>query len=259
MSQETATFKKELVKLDSAQSTMQNAYQAVHAFILDPKKFLTDREEFLQLLGDFQGKLVMLAELATEPMPGLPTPNPYVAANGAGEIEEEAENEKTFTLPKALVVVMSIGISGVVVQQKLLPPIALVGVVALGLGFTFYHQLSDLIETLMKKKVEEEDEKGKLLEDWITQSLDRIRQKYMGARLVVMFQNQGKDSLPEHMTHGVDPVLYDRSAYFKETLSVEFLSRIGKIMSKCDVNVWSRRVVLVKAIESAKQAEMMKT
>jgi hypothetical protein len=58
------------------------------------------------------------------------------------------------------------------------------------------------------------------------------------------------------MTQGVDPVLYDRSEYFAETLPAEFLSRIGRIVVQCDRNVWSRRVVIVHAIEMAKQAEV---
>ena len=256
MSQETSTFKKELEKLDTCQEDMKAAEEDLTKFI-SSDKFLTEKNQCLALLGGFQRKIVTLAEAATQPIAGLPPPNPYVAAEGAGAQEgaEEVESERTFTLAKGLVIVVCIVACAVIVEQHLLHPISLVAVIAGALGFTFYPQLRSLV-ALLGKEEEEEEERGRLLEDWINESLSKIRKEYMGARIVVKFQPQSKDSLPEHMTQGVDAALYDRSEYFAETLPAEFLSRIGRIVVQCDRNVWSRRVVIVHAIEMAKQAEV---
>jgi hypothetical protein len=256
VSQETATFKKELEKLDNGQKEMTKAETDLSNFI-SSKEFLTDRNKFLELLGKFQSSLVTLAEAATQPIAGLPPPNPYVAAEGAGAQEDAGvESEKTFTIEKSLVIVVCVVACAIIVEQLLLPPISLVAVIVGALGFTFYPQLRNLVVALLSKGAEEEEEEGHLLEDWINESLSKIRQEYMGARIVVKFQPQNKDSLPEYMTQGVDAALYDRSEYFAETLPVEFLSRIGRIVVQCDRNVWSRRVVIVHAIEMAKQAEV---
>ena len=235
---------------------MKTAEEDLTKFI-SSDKFLTEKNQCLALLGAFQRKIVTLAEAATQPIAGLPPPNPYVAAEGAGAQEVAGvESEKTFTLAKGLVIVVCIVACAVIVEQLLLPPISLVAVILGALGFTFYPQLRSLVASLLGKEQEEEEERGRLLEDWINESLSKIRKEYMGARIVVKFQPQSKDSLPEHMTQGVDAALYDRSEYFAETLPAEFLSRIGRIVVQCDRNVWSRRVVIVHAIEMAKQAEV---
>jgi hypothetical protein len=247
VSLETLTFTEELRKLDDCHQRLRESNSAMRLFILSDR-FLADFIEFEKLLGDLQDKVVTLVEIVQTPVPGLPP-----AETEAPEEAEEEKEEGEFTLPRAAVVSAAILASIVGVYQNLIPPVVLIGVVASSIGLMFLPQIRSIIAGLRRRE-EEEEPASMRLEDWINESLSKLRNLHMSARFLVKVQDQTKKTSPYYSELGLDEALYDRGRYFNETLPSEFLSRIGRIMVACDKNVWARRSLIVNAIVMAKQA-----
>jgi len=247
MSLETLTFTEELRKLDDCHQRLRESNSAMRLFILSDR-FLADFIEFETLLGDLQDKVVTLVEIVQTPVPGLPP----AEAEAPKEAEEEKE-EGEFTLPRAAVVSAAILASTVAVYQDLVPPVVLIGAVASSIGLMFLPQIRSIIAGLRRRE-EEEEPASMRLEDWINESLSKLRNLHMSARFLVKVQDQTRKTSPYYSELGLDEALYDRGRYFNETLPSEFLSRIGRIMVACDKNVWARRSLIVNAIVMAKQA-----
>jgi hypothetical protein len=260
VSLETLTFTEELRKLDAIHVELKQSEKQLRNFILSDG-FLIDYIKFEQLLGDFQDKVVTLVELAHEPQPLTPQMQQALekAEQGQQPIIQLPAGEKTFTMEKALVIVAAVVSCGIAVQSNMLPPIVLIIVIAAGVAFTFWPQVRELILTLLEKKAKKEEEPAPSvkLEDWINESLAKIRNLYTSARLLMKVQNQTLESLPQYRALGLDETLVSREKYFKETLPSEFLSRIGRIMVACDKHLWARKTLLINAITLSRQASTM--
>jgi hypothetical protein len=248
------TFDRELKRLDECHRSLRESNSAMRLFILSDR-FLADFIEFEKLLGDFQDKVVTLVEIVQMPTPSLPPSSlPLAEVKTPEEVEKEKEGAG-FTMPRAAVVSAAILASTVAVYHNLVPPTVLVGVVASSIGLMFFPQIRDIIASLQQRE-EKEEPVSMRLEDWINESLSRIRSLHMSARFLVKVQDQTKKTSPYYADLGLDEALYDRGRYFNETLPSEFLSRIGRIMVACDKNVWARRSLIVNAIVMAKQASV---
>lgn len=255
MSLETLTFTDELRKLDAAHESLKESEGKLRNFILS-SNFLADYITFEQLLGDFQNRLVTIVEITQSPLAGLPQ-QPLEQAE-TPKLSEAGE--KAFTLEKALVAVAAIAACAITVQHGLLPPAVLAGVAFTSIILMFLPQVRSIITSLLSRKEEEEEEAPTLkLEDWINETLAKIRDLYTAARFLVKVQNQTRLSLPNYGVLGMDEALFDRSKFFKETLPSDFLSRIGRIMVAVDKNVWARKSLLVSAIVQSKQASLAST
>lgn len=254
MSLETLTFTEELRKLDDCHQRLRESNSAMRTFILSDR-FLVDFIEFEKLLGDFQDKVVTLVEVIQMPMPDLPPSGlPLAEAKTPEEVEEEKEGVG-FTMPRAAVVATAILASTVAAYHNLVPPTVLIGAVASSIGLMFLPQIRSIIAGLRRRE-EEEEPASMRLEDWINESLSKIRNLHMSARFLVKVQDQTKKTSPYYSELGLDEALYDRGRYFNETLPSEFLSRLGRIMIACDKNMWARRSLIVNAIVMAKQASV---
>jgi len=243
MSQETRVFMKELQKLDDDLEKMNKADEDAET-IIPLEGFLDNELDFFSKMGALRRSLILVAEAATRPLFGLPqSPYPSVNVDEEGKPVEPTEegpasSQKMFTI-----------------EKELLPAISVVLIIVGSLGLAFYPQLRSLIASLLAKE-EEKQPRAIGLEDWIKESFGLMFTKYSGARTALKFQPQGKGSLPDFMTLGVDPSLYDRKKWFQENLPPEFLSRIGDIILYCKRCAWERRKILIQAIEMSKQAEM---
>jgi hypothetical protein len=261
LSLEIVTLTEELRKIDDADTTLRDSAKKLRTFILSPK-FLDDYIQFEQFLSDFQDKVITLVELTTSPQAFI---QQLQAALGQPKEQKQLETAKpsltapfiaeSFTLEKALIVIASIVGCGIAVEQRLLPPIAILFVIVGGLSLAFAPQLKSILETLLKKEEKKEEEIApENLEDWINESIAKIRSEYMSARFLIKVQTQTKETLPpQYRDLGLDEALFNREQYFHETLPHEFLSRIGRIMVACDRSMWTRKQLIVTAMVQAAQ------
>ena len=260
MSQETRVFMKELQKLDDDLEKMNKADEDAET-IIPLEGFLDNELDFFSKMGALRRSLILVAEAATRPLFGLPqSPYPSVNVDEEGKPVEPTEegpasSQKMFTIEKALVLVVGIVAMAILAEKELLPAMSVVLIIIGSLALAFYPQLRSLIASLLAKE-EEKEPRAIGLEDWIKESFSLMFDKYSGARTALKFQPQEKGSLPDFMTMGVDPSLYDRKKWFQENLPPEFLSRIGDIILYCNRCAWERRKILIQAIEMSKQAEM---
>ena len=264
MSLETVTLSEELEKIEVAKNEIRESAKRLREFILSAE-FLEDYVGFEKLLGDFQDKVVTLVELTTTPQPAI------AMLEALQQQQKQAPMEKgelqttlapyvteTFTLPKAVVSLSAIVGTTIIVQNGLLPPIAVLGVVGAVLAFAFAPQLKTLIESFFKKEEKKEEEiTPEKLEDWVNESIAKIRSVYMSARFLLKVQKVSDDIIQRFKELGMDEALVDREHYFKETLPHEFLSRIGRIMVACDRSIWYRKQLIVSAMVQASQAQML--
>jgi len=235
--------------------------QQLRKFILSPN-FLEDYITFENCLSDFQEKVITLVELTTMPQPTLEQIQKALATQTSQEGQQQTlpiPEVKDFTLEKALVAVAAIAATGVTVYYAILPPMSLLLVIAACLGLAFSRQLKTLFEGLLHRKGEEEEIAPEKLEDWINESISKIRMTYMSARFLIKVQTQRKETLPpQYRELGLDEALYNREQYFKETLPHEFLSHIGRIMVACDRSMWIRKQLIVSAMVQASQPAITK-
>lgn len=224
--------------------------KALRAFILSPT-LLVEYTKFEDLLGDFQDKIVTLVEAVETPIPGMP---PYEAVK---EPEGEAEMavEGKFSWWRAVAIVFAIVACYVAVEKGYLPSQFLALIIVLSIVLMFLPQILGLVRRLLQRGGEEEEKaRGMRLEDWVHETLAKMRKKYTSARFLIKVQNQTAERLPQYRALGVDEAMFNRSTYFKETLPHEFMSQIGEIEIACDKNCWIRRSLVISAIVQARQA-----
>ena len=248
---EAVTLRNELQIIEKARSEIIDAEKALRAFILSDK-FLLDYIKFEQVLCEFQDRIVTLVQITTSPelqqlLKALGAQEQQ-GAKPQGQQLTLPQIAETFTLEKALVVLVSIVGVSIGVEQRLLPPLSILAVVAGALALAFAPQLKGIIESLMKKEEKKEEIKPENLEDWIVDSLSKMRQTYMSARFLMKVQTQTKESLPRFAELGLDEALYEREKYFKETLPHEFMDRIGRIIVACDRSIWQRKQMIMDAM-----------
>ena len=252
MSFETVTFRDELKKLDKREEEFKTSYEKLIAFILSIV-FLKETKEFKKLLSELEGKLVTLAEAIEKPFAGLPqTPLQFPGAEEPMEAEENPLEDKSFSWPKALVMIFIVISSAVIVQQHLLPIEAFIGVLIVSFFLLFFSSIKSLVQMVFAEKEKKEEMSNSMrLEEWVNESFSKIRRLYTSARFLMMFQNASKETLPNYGLPGMPEELYSREKYFSETLPDEFLSRIGRVVEACDKNLYARRQLLVHAITAA--------
>jgi len=257
VSLETVTFHEELEKLDTCKKELSESNQSLRKFILSTA-FLTDKNQFHGLLSDLQDKLVTLAEAVEKPMAGLPQqlPLPFSTADGENNQEEDnpfEEKDKSFSWPKASVIIFVLVASAVTVQQHLLPVEAFIAVIITSFFLLFFSSIKSMVQMVFAEKEKEREATSEAvrLEDWINESFSRIRSLYTSATLLVKIQNASKESLPDYGLPDMPEVLYNRNEYFNTILPSEFLSRIGRVIVACDKNLWARRSLLIHAITAA--------
>ena len=243
-------FSGELQKLDEARAAFIESLKALRAFILSPT-LLVEYTRFEDLLGDFQDKIVTLVEAVETPIPGLP---PYEAVK---ELEGEAEGatEGRFSWWRAVAIVFAIVACYVAVEKGYLPSQFLALTIVLSIVLMFLPQILGLVRRLLRRGGEEEEKaRGMRLEDWIHETLAKMRRKYTSARFLIKVQNQTVDKLPQYRALGVNEAMFNRTQFFLETLPHEFMSQIGEIEIACDKNCWIRRSLIISAIVQARQA-----
>ena len=250
MSYETLTFKGEMKKIDQRHIKLEESEVTLENFITS-EEFSTSKIKFYRHLQSFGRKVITLVEAIQAPVPGLP---PYEAKLPEEEVEV-SEREEAFSWPKGLVVAVAVAVCGALVYNQILPPIVLTAAVFISIGLMFMPQIRSVIEGLIRREEEKaEESKSMRLEDWITDSLAKMRDLYTGADLLTMFQSQTKESLPDYGLPGMNETLYNRRKYFEKTLRPDFLSRINKIIVACDKNEWVRRSMIANAIVQAQTA-----
>jgi len=253
MSYETLTFEGEINKLDQRMNELKENRGKLCKFILSDQ-FFTDDIGFLDHVDNFEDKVITLVEAIQSPVPGVP---PYEAKVPEETKEEEVqEREAAFSWPKAAIVAVALAVCGALVYNAVLPPIVFTAAVFLSIGLMFLPQIRSVIAGftgLTRKEEKEEESHAMKLEDWITDSLAKMRDLYLGADLLTMFQSQTKESLPNYGLPGMNETIYNRQKFFEKTLRPDFLSRIGKVMIACDKNDWARRSMIASAIVQSGQ------
>jgi len=248
---ETLTFQDELTKLDNARGNLEENKKKLCSFILS-EEFLVDMNSFLNLLSLFSGSIITLVENVQNPIVGIPesTPKEEEAAH-----EETVETQREFNRSKALAVaIVNIACALVIIYAQM-PPYIFGIVAGLSITLMFLPQISKIVsQALRKKETESEKSESMRMEEWISQSIAQIRDKYTSAWWLIKIQNQTKESIPDYALPGTDEALYNRTKFFRETLPTEFLNRIDEIIVACDKNLWNRKSLLIHAITLARQA-----
>lgn len=250
MSLETVYLERELQKLDTAHEKLKTNEESFRTQIL-ASDFLTNYSEFEEKLSDFSNSVITFSEVVHNPVEGLPTELPL-----AEEEEERNSSESNLNYPKAILLGAVVVMTSVIAVYQLIPPMTPIYV---GVGcacLAFSPQLISVIKDFLHRHDENEPE---LVEDWITDSLQKIRELYRSARFLMKVQTQTKENLPNYELLHIDQALYDRKQHFAELLPSEFLGRIAKIVVACDRNFWIRKSLVINAITATKQAAMTKT
>jgi hypothetical protein len=246
------TLDREIKKLDQRAAELKKKSGVKLRKFITSKSFMINGIRFLDLLGDFGDEVITLVDVIQTPIPGVP---PYEAKAVPEEEMEVSEREEAFSWPKGLVVAVAVAVCGALVYNQVLPPIVLTAAVFISIGLMFMPQIRSVVEGLIRREEEKaEESKSMRLEDWITDSLAKMRDLYTGADLLTMFQSQTKESLPDYGLPGMNETLYNRRKYFEKTLRPDFLSRINKIIVACDKNEWVRRSMIANAIVQAQTA-----
>ena len=259
---EAVTFRDELQLIRKSRVEIVEAERALRKFILSPV-FLVDYIKFEEMLCEFQDRIITLVQVTTSPelqrlLKALGAQEQPPGAKPQGQQLTLPQIAETFTLEKALVVLVSIVGVSIGVEQRLLPPLSILAVVAGGLALAFAPQLKSLVESLMKKEEKKEEIKPENLENWIVDSISKMRLTYMSARFLMKVQTTIKEALPRFAELGMDEALYEREKYFKETLPHEFMNIIGRIIVACDSSIWQRKQMVMDAmVRSSMGMEMM--
>ena len=268
MSLETVTLSEQIEKIQAAKNTLIERMRNIREFMRSEKFLHDDDHELEMLLGDFQDNITVYVELHTAPW----SPASWLEIlqkqqqGPTQQLEKEAQPipltaylGETFSLPKALVCLAGVVGTTVVVQQGLLPPISLLGVIGASLAFAFAPQLKSVAEALFKKR-EEEKEKviaPERLEEWVNENISRIRQLYVSAKFLIKFQRVPEEIIQRFRELGLDTAVVDREKYFRETLPPLFLDWLGQIMVQCDKSLWQRSQLIISAMVQASQAQML--
>ena len=277
MSSEVYTFKTELDLLEERQRNLKESYEELRDFILSDD-FLTKKADFEKKLSDFEDKVVSLVETVEAAPPIIIEGQPQQQQQRAEVQREIREERMSSILVRAILVAVAIIAAGILeVRSQIVVPVPTVtngtvtsvprvistGYVPPGtlqwvaIGTILVVSMPWIIDAARRLVEEARKEKLEIPElsvDWVHNNLDRIRQKYLAAWLLVKVQNQTKEDLPQYETMGLDEVLYSRIKYLSATLSTEFLSILGKIVIACDRAFWIRKGLLITAIVQSKAA-----
>lgn len=262
---ETLTYSDELERIEKARQTLLEKVDDFQNFLASPKVFDEDMA-FEQKLTDVQKSVTVLAELTVEPSLMMELRQAMARQGGQPQPQEtigkqatltELVPESAFTLPKALISVAAILGCGVLIEQKLLPPISILAVIVAVLAFAFAPQLKQLITALTEKK--EEGEKALTLEDIekISSIFSEIRNKYVSAYFLIRWQGSPGEPIPEQWQHlGLDVALVNRGEYLRKTLLHEFLDKIGQIVNACERSIWQRKQLIISAMAQSAAMRM---
>jgi len=258
LSIETLTFSQELEKLDTHQAKTKEDIKKLRKFILSDD-FLVDRVKFEELLGEFQDNLVTLIEITQTPLPtipllGLPQGLPEMAAHEPTKGKEE-EKKIRLSYGKTIIAVAAIILCYAAVDKGWFPRNVLLYLAAATVGLMFLppalKAVQRVIHGLRRPEKEELKPLSSRLEDWIHDTLAKMRNRYIAAWLLAKIQNQ--TALPKYEVLGIDEVLYVRRKQFSVLLPHQFLSEINRIVNECDRNIWTRKTLLVTAIVQSRQ------
>ncbi|MCL6579498.1 MAG: hypothetical protein K6T73_08960 [Candidatus Bathyarchaeota archaeon] len=259
MSLETVTLAQELRKLDEARMDFLKSEMELCNFILS-QDFLRKWERFHLLLSEFRNKVFALVQELISALPQQPltpqTQEQNLPKQPQQPIMQLPLTEKVFTLEKALVILAAIAGTCIVVQDRLLPPLALIGVVAACLTFVFAPQIRSLIEAALKKMPEEKEEIPLAkLEEWVTDQLSVMRNKYTSAIFLILEQPQKLESLPpQYKELQFTREQVEREEYLRRTLAPEFQGTLDKIVYFCNKNWEARKTFVISAMVQARQA-----
>jgi hypothetical protein len=204
-------------------------------------------------MGAFQDSVITLVESIN--MPGTPGLPPFEAARPLEQQTLTPPPEK-WNWWKFAAVMLVIVASYVATLENVLSFQFFEFILVMSLVLMFAPQIVDLVHHLT---THDEDEVVKAtsvrLEDWIHESLSTMRMRYVSARFLCKVQNPKLENLSAHYKAlGVDPAIYSREQFFKETLPHEFVGQLGKIRDACDKNCWARKEVVISAIVASRQA-----
>lgn len=259
MSLETVTLAQELRKLDEARMDFLKSEMELCNFILS-EDFLRKWERFHLLLSEFRNKVFALVQELMSLSPQQPSASQTQEQNLSKQPQQSIMQlpltEKVFTLEKALVILAVVAGTCIVVQDGLLPPLALIGVVAACLTFVFAPQIRSLIEAALKKKPDEKKEIPLAkLEEWVTDQLSVMRNKYTSAIFLILEQPQKLESLPpQYKELQFTREQVEREEYLRRTLAPEFQGTLDKIVYFCNKNWEARKTFVISAMVQARQA-----
>lgn len=253
MSLETIYLKVELDKLTKAEENLQTRHEELRDCFL-AADFATDYTEFEKKMGDFENSIVASFEAIQTPIEGLPTSSLIARASEEEEQTKEQKGESSFNLPKAIVMVTVIIFTSVIAIYRLIEPMMAVYVAFGCVCLAFAPQLLGWIRSFMCRNDEEPESKD--LQDWAADIFKKIRGEYTGSRILMKFQSQKMEDVPNAEALGLDPIFYDRERQFAELAPSKFLGMIDKILLACNHNIWARKALVIGALNAAKQANV---
>jgi hypothetical protein len=244
----------ELRKIDEANEEVKQCAEELCNFILSPS-LLDDYITFEKLLTKFQTKVTTLVEATTFPnllvqqlqtQTGQPTQPTQPA-------QPLLQPPSDFTLEKAIVCLVSIVACGIAVEQRLLPALSIFFVIGVCLAFAFSKQLKGVVEAILKREAEEEEEIApEYMMDWVNETIAEMRIQYMSTRFITKVQTQTKETLPpQYKDLGLDEALVSRKQLSKETLPHYFNSQIGRIVVECNKCARRQKDLIVSGLVQA--------
>jgi len=252
MALETTTFSGELDKLDESHMKFLESAEKLQKFNTSAE-FLEDIEPFETLLTAFSRSFIGLVE-AAETVVGL-HPNEAEAVKGIEEGQTTLPTGERWSWWRFAAVALVNVACYVAVEQRILSFQFFEFVIVLSIVMMFLPQIVDLIHRLIGRGEEEEEEAQNVrLEDWVSTSISKMREKYKSTRFLCMVQNQTPESLPQYRALGIPEAMYIRKKQEKEKLPHEFNDRIDRIVMACSKNEWIRRSLIIMAIVQAKQS-----
>ena len=165
-------------------------------------------------------------------------------------LDQAVATAESFSYSKAAVLSVISVVSAILAFKQIIPPVWFVGILGIAFAFLFFDQVKELADVFFKtkEKTKEELSNSMRLENWITESFQWIRERYLSACLLVDVQTNSKITLPDWALPETAEGIYNRKLFFEKTLPTEFLTRIDRIIISCKKNVWARKQVLINAI-----------
>ncbi len=265
MSYETITFEDQLKQIDADLALMDAANEKVLDILL-LKSCLWDKPNFDGAISKLQSHLITLDEEAKQPMPvDVSSQSSQTALPYPGQPSQDAQNRQTtldqvqaqasselsqsFSYSKAAVISVISVVSAILAFKLIIPPVWFLGILGIAFTFLFFDQVKELAALFKAKEdVKEALTESMRLDNWITESFQWIRERYLSACLLVEVQTNSKLTLPDWALPDTAEGIYNRKLYFEKTLPTEFLIRIDRIVMSCKKNVWARKQVLINAI-----------
>ena len=262
---EAYTFAEEIEKLEALGKEAEENLVKYCQFLKSPE-YIKDDLTYLEIFLNFRIKMISTVESAVVPSLASAWATQFQELMKQKSEEEKRQGEtqltlesfaETFSLPKALVALGGIVVSGVVVERGLLPPLALLFVIGACLAFAFAPQLKTLFEGLSRPKEEKEEISAEKLGDWVSDTLTRMHLRYVSARFLLKVQKIPDEMAKRFKELGMDEALVNRDRYIRETLPHELSDMACKVYEECKKALWARKTLLVNAIVQSSQAQFM--